>query len=126
MQISILYLFYYIPALAGLYVVFDKIYKALKARFTFKAPYDFMSAYKGQNSWAVVTGASDGIGQGFVEELAKLGLNSVLISRTESKLANKCKELKERFPDREFRYQAKDFTKGGTLSFYQEILRHGR
>ena len=36
--------------------------------------------------WAVVTGATDGIGKGFVEELASRGMNIVLVSRTQSKL----------------------------------------
>lgn len=40
----------------------------------------------GKNSWAVVTGATDGIGKGFAIELAKRGFNIVLISRTMSKL----------------------------------------
>ncbi|ODV93406.1 hypothetical protein PACTADRAFT_62235 [Pachysolen tannophilus NRRL Y-2460] len=38
------------------------------------------------NSWAVVTGASDGIGKEFALQLAKKGFNIILISRTESKL----------------------------------------
>ncbi|CAG7821074.1 unnamed protein product, partial [Allacma fusca] len=36
--------------------------------------------------WAVVTGASDGIGKAFAEQLANLGLNIVLISRSKDKL----------------------------------------
>ncbi|KAH6570498.1 hypothetical protein BASA50_010640 [Batrachochytrium salamandrivorans] len=36
--------------------------------------------------WAVVTGASDGIGKEFVLQLAHLGYNIVLISRSETKL----------------------------------------
>ena len=36
--------------------------------------------------WAVVTGATDGIGKGFAKELASKGLNIVLVSRTLSKL----------------------------------------
>lgn len=36
--------------------------------------------------WAVVTGATDGIGEAIAKELASKGLNIVLISRTESKL----------------------------------------
>lgn len=40
--------------------------------------------YKGK--WAVVTGASDGIGRAYAEELASKGLNVVLLSRTLSKL----------------------------------------
>jgi len=36
--------------------------------------------------WAIVTGATDGIGRAYAEELAALGLNVVLISRSLYKL----------------------------------------
>jgi len=39
-----------------------------------------------RKTWAVVTGASDGIGKSFAFQLAKRGFNIVLISRTQSKL----------------------------------------
>lgn len=39
-----------------------------------------------QDSWAVVTGATDGIGLGFCEVLTTLGFNVLLISRTPDKL----------------------------------------
>merc|ERR1711941_208248 len=45
--------------------------------------------------WAVVTGASDGIGRAYCLALARLGFNIVLISRTQSKLekvAGECRE----------------------------------
>jgi 17beta-estradiol 17-dehydrogenase / very-long-chain 3-oxoacyl-CoA reductase len=48
-------------------------------------PRNFLNEY-GKNSWAVVTGASDGIGEVFCKELAKLGFNVCLVSRTKSKL----------------------------------------
>ena len=35
---------------------------------------------------AVVTGATDGIGKAYAEELARQGLNIVLVSRSEEKL----------------------------------------
>lgn len=41
---------------------------------------------KKYGDWAVVTGATDGIGKALAHELAKKGLNIVLISRTQSKL----------------------------------------
>ncbi|XP_046681926.1 hydroxysteroid dehydrogenase-like protein 1 [Homalodisca vitripennis] len=37
-------------------------------------------------SWAVVTGSTDGIGRAYAMELAKRGINIVLISRTQDKL----------------------------------------
>jgi len=37
-------------------------------------------------SWALVTGATDGIGKGFCEELAKQGMNIILVSRNLEKL----------------------------------------
>lgn len=40
----------------------------------------------GEDSWAVVTGATDGIGKASAIYLAKEGFNVVLISRTLSKL----------------------------------------
>uniref|UniRef100_D3TRK3 Hydroxysteroid dehydrogenase 12 17-beta n=1 Tax=Glossina morsitans morsitans TaxID=37546 RepID=D3TRK3_GLOMM len=48
-------------------------------------------------SWAVVTGASDGIGKAYAKILAKHGLNIVLISRTLTKLEDVAKEIREAF-----------------------------
>jgi len=49
----------------------------------------------GKGAWAVVTGASDGIGKGYAEELAKAGFNLIIISRTLSKLQDLASKLKE-------------------------------
>ena len=43
--------------------------------------------------WAIVTGASDGIGKGYALTLAKKGFNILLISRTQSKLEEVAKEV---------------------------------
>ena len=45
-----------------------------------------LTKYKKGGSWAVVTGASDGIGKAMSIELGKRGFNVCLISRTKSKL----------------------------------------
>jgi uncharacterized protein len=45
--------------------------------------------------WAVVTGASDGIGKAFAHHLAAGGLNLVLVSRRESKLTALAAELQQ-------------------------------
>lgn len=66
---------------------------------------------KEMGSWAVVTGATDGIGKAYAKALAKKGLNVVLISRTQSKLEEVAKEIES-----ESKVQTKiitaDFTAG--------------
>ncbi|XP_063703996.1 very-long-chain 3-oxoacyl-CoA reductase-like [Culicoides brevitarsis] len=47
--------------------------------------------------WAVITGATDGIGKEYAKNLAKNGVNVVLISRTISKLEDVAKEIKAEF-----------------------------
>lgn len=47
--------------------------------------------------WAVVTGATDGIGKAYAVELAKRGMSIVLISRSPDKLEEVAKEIKEKF-----------------------------
>ena len=53
----------------------------------------------GQNgSWAVVTGASDGIGKAFCESFAQRGFNICLISRNLEKLSAVRDELRAKYP----------------------------
>ncbi|MBN3290471.1 DH12A protein, partial [Polypterus senegalus] len=47
--------------------------------------------------WAVVTGATDGIGKAYAEELARSGMCVVLISRSQEKLDQVSNEIKEKF-----------------------------
>ena len=56
-------------------------------RHFIRTPYDLVKRYgKDRNSWALVTGASDGIGAESCRNLAKQGFNICLVSRTLSKL----------------------------------------
>jgi len=48
---------------------------------------------KKEGEWAVVTGATDGIGKAVAKELIKKGLKVLLISRTPERLAETAKEL---------------------------------
>ena len=52
---------------------------------------------KKYGSWAVVTGCTDGIGKAYAEELAKRGLNIVLISRTLEKLQEQAKSIQDTY-----------------------------
>ena len=40
----------------------------------------------GRGSWVLITGASDGLGKAFAQELAQYGFNLLLVSRTQEKL----------------------------------------
>ncbi|CAN8313329.1 unnamed protein product [Cochlearia groenlandica] len=53
---------------------------------------------KRYGSWAMVTGATDGIGRAIAHELAKHGLNLVLVSRNPSKLASVSEDFRQEFP----------------------------
>lgn len=52
---------------------------------------------KTYGQWAVVTGATDGIGKGMAFELARKGCNIILISRSPAKLADCKSELSKKY-----------------------------
>lgn len=54
-----------------------------------------------QQTWALITGASDGIGKGFAEELLSYGVNVVLHGRNEQKLERIKSELRAKWPERQ-------------------------
>ncbi|KAE9362853.1 NAD(P)-binding protein [Stipitochalara longipes BDJ] len=54
-------------------------------------------------AWALVTGASDGVGLGFVQELSSHGFNIILHGRNETKLNTVITTLKSKHPSREYR-----------------------
>jgi 17beta-estradiol 17-dehydrogenase / very-long-chain 3-oxoacyl-CoA reductase len=53
--------------------------------------------YKKAGDWALVTGASDGIGKAFAFEVAKRGYDVVLVSRTLSKLQEVAAEIAQKY-----------------------------
>lgn len=63
---------------------------------------------KGNNTWALVTGASDGIGLGFAQELAQLGFNVVLHGRNPTKLEKVKGRLQLEYPNVSFRIAVVD------------------
>ena len=60
-------------------------------------------------AWAVVTGASDGIGAAYCVELARIGFNVALVSRTMSKLLTVEGECKKANPLIQTRIVQADF-----------------
>ncbi|KAB5525970.1 hypothetical protein PHYPO_G00146340 [Pangasianodon hypophthalmus] len=67
--------------------------------------------------WAVVTGATDGIGKAYAEELARRGFAIVLISRTQEKLDDVSKAIESKY-NVETKTISADF---GSVDIYSKI-----
>ncbi|OTB00578.1 hypothetical protein M426DRAFT_324235 [Hypoxylon sp. CI-4A] len=66
--------------------------------------------YGKKGTWAVVTGASDGLGKEFATQLAAKGFNLVLVSRTLSKLEALSQELESQFSGLQTKVLDMDFS----------------
>ncbi|GLA13719.1 hypothetical protein AnigIFM62618_010974 [Aspergillus niger] len=64
-----------------------------------------------KGSWAVVTGASDGLGKEFALQLARADFNILLVSRTASKLDTLSSEITTKFPSVQTKTLAMDFAR---------------
>ncbi|XP_065197470.1 very-long-chain 3-oxoacyl-CoA reductase-like [Sycon ciliatum] len=71
--------------------------------------------------WAVVTGATGGMGKAFVSAFASRGLNVYLLGRSEDSLAALHKEMSERYPQRQFKTLCIDFSKDDALDYYGKM-----
>lgn len=65
--------------------------------------------------WALVTGSTDGIGKAYAFELAKRGLNIILISRSEDKLNQVAKEIQGKYANVQTKVIPIDFTKDNSI-----------
>ncbi|XP_076114650.1 very-long-chain 3-oxoacyl-CoA reductase-like isoform X3 [Mytilus galloprovincialis] len=72
------------------------IFNGIKV-FLLAKPLGLTKNFKKCGQWAVVTGATDGIGKGYTHQLAKKGMDIILISRTKSKLEDCAKEIEQKF-----------------------------
>ncbi|KAF2904677.1 hypothetical protein ILUMI_01498 [Ignelater luminosus] len=106
MSVHDAYGFYtYFLALIGLICLFfiflDTVWNFLQTAHAILEPYflpnEPQTLVKKYGSWALITGCTDGIGKAYAEELAKRGMNLVLVSRTEEKLISTAKELEKEY-----------------------------
>ncbi|KAK2464197.1 hypothetical protein APHAL10511_003654 [Amanita phalloides] len=63
-----------------------------------------------EGAWAVVTGASDGIGKEFSFQLAKAGFNILLVARNQSVLEATAAEIQNKYPAISTRVHSIDFS----------------
>ncbi|XP_044120272.1 testosterone 17-beta-dehydrogenase 3 isoform X2 [Neovison vison] len=80
------------------------------------------SFLKSMGQWAVITGAGDGIGKAYSFELARRGLNVVLISRTLKKLQAAATEI-ECTTGSSVKIIQADFTKDNIYEYIREKLK---
>ncbi|KAM3927295.1 very-long-chain 3-oxoacyl-CoA reductase-B-like [Leptodactylus fuscus] len=97
--------------LALSYLVLKQAWKALKGFRVHILSRWWKTDLKKYGGWAVVTGATDGIGKAYAEELAKRGFDIVLISRTLEKLKRVAKEIEQK-TKRKTKVIQLDFTGG--------------
>ena len=91
-------------------------------RHLIRRPLDLAERY-GKGSWAVVTGATGGIGEEFCKQLAEKGFNIALMSRDKAKLEASEKLVKLSYPKIQTRIVQADFSESMTPDFYQNIYR---
>jgi hypothetical protein len=72
--------------------------------------------------WAIVTGATAGIGEAFAYELAARGMNVIIISRSLNKLEEVKKGILKESPAAEIRCMAYDYTdREGAEAFFMKL-----
>jgi 17beta-estradiol 17-dehydrogenase / very-long-chain 3-oxoacyl-CoA reductase len=71
---------------------------AFISRNTLRCQKNIYGLYGLSDTWAVVTGGSDGIGEQFCHQLAEKGFNICIISRNKSKMIEKLEEIKKSAP----------------------------
>ncbi|ORY09543.1 3-ketoacyl-CoA reductase [Clohesyomyces aquaticus] len=84
--------------LAGVYSVSKPFLSYVRLLLSlFVLPGESLSKFGPKGSWALVTGASDGIGKEFALALAAKGYNLILVSRTESKLHSLASDISTKY-----------------------------
>ena len=79
----------------------------------------------GEPPWAVVTGATDGIGRAFAHELASFGFNVVIHGRNPEKLSQELRQLRDAFPQRSFRSFTADAATVACVNCLETASQHG-
>lgn len=98
-------------ALGILYFAFQVVQFVRVLFSTFVTSGKPLKMFGPRGSWALVTGASDGIGKQYALQLARAGFNMVLVSRTASKLKSVSSEISAIASEVRTEILAMDFSK---------------
>lgn len=110
------YLFWLAGVAITLYFFGSIFYRLLRGLWNLKLGHllGYSEQFKPkENSWAVITGSTDGIGLAYAQDFLKRGYNLLLISRNPDKLNNVKEELESKYnkKGKEIRVYAADFSK---------------
>lgn len=108
-------------SLFGLAKLLLAIYDLLK-KTVLGRPHNLPERY-GKNTWAVITGGSEGIGLGIAKRLAKEGFNIVIISRSQTKLDAAKSEIQAENPLIEVKTLSRDFSNAFNAEFFEGIAK---
>ena len=124
--------FEWCPCLLDIFLLIGLIFfLSIVGRFSYfiyckfvRAPKDIYAVYGGPNTWAAVTGASDGIGKAFCEALAQRGFNICLIARNPEKLEKARQDILNVNPKISTAIVVTDFSLGpkDPLNFFSKII----
>ncbi|TGZ62009.1 hypothetical protein CRM22_007670 [Opisthorchis felineus] len=106
---------------AAMIVSWKVVYPFLRMLFMFtiaKKLYSKRKQLRNAGEWAIVTGAAAGIGQAYARELAKDGLNIMLIDIDEAGLSSMATELEDNFSVKTITFIC-DFTRADIYKFLE-------
>ncbi|KAK6841115.1 hypothetical protein PG987_001975 [Apiospora arundinis] len=105
-QMADMSIIFHLLTVVGLFTILILVTKFLNLVIVYLRPSRLIRyahpSVNGDAPWALVTGASDGIGRAFARQLAAAGFNVVLHGRNYDKLSGAMAELQIKFPRREF------------------------
>ncbi|KAH8691456.1 putative ketoreductase [Talaromyces proteolyticus] len=102
----------------GIAFILSQTFTLLRVIFSlFVLPGRSLKSFGPKGSWAVITGASDGLGKEFAYQIARAGFNLVLVSRTESKLITLAEEITAKNPSVQTKILAMDFAQNSNADY---------
>ncbi|KAK2877823.1 hypothetical protein FQN49_001164 [Arthroderma sp. PD_2] len=100
----------FVAAVGGLFLA-SKLFSVVRAFMSiFVLPGKSLRSFGPRGSWALVTGASDGIGKEYAHQLARAGFNIFLVSRSANKLAAVAEEISEKNATVQTKTMSMDFS----------------
>jgi short-subunit dehydrogenase len=112
--------FYYTGLFYCIYLCGQVLFSAAVMVYRTYKPIDFPATY-GPNSYALITGATSGIGKQMAFSLCKRGINVIVVGRDPKKLQETRAELLAAFPGRSIVTVVKDFKESMKEGFHKDL-----